>query len=48
MMSIKHVGRDVDKFAERHNLRGKDAIDRMVLTANRMEGKRFKNKELVA
>lgn len=48
MMSIKHVGRYVDKFAERHNLRGKDAIDRMVLRANRMEGKRFKNEELVA
>ena len=27
---------------------GKGAIDRMVLTANRMEGKRLKDKELVA
>lgn len=47
-MSNKHLGRYVDEFAERHNMRGKDTVDQMALVANRMEGKQLRYKELVA
>ena len=47
-MSNKHLGRYVDEFVERHNMRGKDTADQMALVANGMEGKRLKYKELVA
>ena len=45
--SNKHLGRYVDEFAERHNMRGKDTADQMALVANGMEGKQLKYKELV-
>ena len=46
--SNKHLGRYVDEFAERHNMRGKDTADQMALVANGMEGKKLRYKELVA
>lgn len=46
-MSNKHLGRYVDEFAERHNMRGKDTVDQMALVANGMEGKRLPYAELV-
>ena len=46
--SNKHLGRYVDEFAERHNMRGKDTADQMALVAHGMEGKQLRYKELVA
>ena len=47
-MSNKHLGRYVDEFAERHNMRGKDTIDQLATMAQGMEGKHLTYKELVA
>ena len=47
-MSNKHLGRYVDEFVGRHNMRGKDTIDQMATMAHGMDGKRLKYKELVA
>ncbi|MCY4515189.1 MAG: transposase [Candidatus Tectomicrobia bacterium] len=48
MMSIKHLGRYVDEFVERHNMRRKDTIDQMAVVAARMEGKSLKCDDLIA
>lgn len=47
-MSEKHLGRYVDEFAGRHNIRSKDTADQMGLVANGMVGKRLRYQELVA
>lgn len=47
-MSNKHLGRYVDEFVERHNMRGKDTVDQMADLAQGMDGRRLRYKELVA
>ena len=41
-MSNKHLGRYVDEFVGRHNMRGSDMIDQMEQVADSMEGKRLR------
>ena len=41
-MSNKHLGRYVIEFVERHNMRGKDTVEKMATVAHGMEGKQLK------
>ena len=45
-MSPKHLGRYVDEFAGRHNVREADTIDQMVAMVRSMDGKRLRYKDL--
>ncbi len=47
-MSAKHLGRYVNEFSGRHNVRNMDTIDQMAYVAEHMVGKRLKYKELTA
>ena len=47
-MSFKHLGRYVNEFAGRHNVRSLDTIDQMTALARRMIGKRLKYQDLIA
>lgn len=47
-MSRKHLGRYVDEFAGRHNLRPLDTKDQMRQIASDMDGKRLRYRDLVA
>ena len=47
-MSVKHLGRYVQEFAGRHNIRELDTVDQMEVIAAAMVGKRLKYKELVS
>ena len=46
-MSNKHLGRYVNEYVARHNMRGKDTISQMSAVANGMEGKRLRYRELI-
>jgi len=46
-MSAKHLGRYVNEFVGRHNLRERDTIEQMVCLTRLMKGKRLQYKELV-
>ena len=45
-MSPKHLGRYVDEFSGRHNIRESDTIDQMVVIVQGMDGKRLSYQEL--
>ena len=45
-MSERHLGRYVNEFSGRHNIRNMDTIDQMAYVAEHMVGKRLKYKEL--
>ena len=47
-MSEQHLGRYVNEFSGRHNIRNMDTIDQMAYVAEHMVGKRLKYKELTA
>ena len=47
-MSVKHLGRYVNEFSGRHNVRDADTLVQMGWIAQRMVGKRLKYKELTA
>ena len=47
-MSTKHLGRYVNEFTGRHNIRNLDTVDQMESLARSMAGKRLKYRELVA
>ena len=47
-MSRKHLGRYVDEFAGRHNIRSLDTIDQMTAMVQGMDGKRLRYKDLVS
>ena len=47
-ISKKHLGRYVQEFASRHNLRELDTIDQMEHLARNMDGKQLKYDELVS
>ena len=47
-MSKKHLGRYVNEFAGRHNIRPMDTINQMESMAYGMNGKRLRYKDLVA
>ena len=47
-MSAKHLGRYVNEFTGRHNIRHLDTVEQMEVIAKRMAGKRLKYSELVA
>ena len=47
-MSPKHLPRYVNELAGRHNMRGGDALQRMSIVAQGLEGKRLRFKDLVA
>jgi len=47
-MSNKHLGRYVDEFVERHNMRDKDTMDQMADLAQGMTGKRLMYADLVS
>ena len=46
-LSEKHLHRYINEFAGRHNIRSHDTIDRMVIQAQNMVGKRLSYKQLV-
>ena len=46
-MNEKHLGRHVNEFAGRHNIREKNTIDQVKFLAKSMVGKRLYYKELV-
>ena len=46
-MSAKHIGRYVNEFSGRHNLRMADTLEQMELTMRRMVGKRLRYRDLV-
>ena len=46
-VSAKHLGRYVNEFSGRHNVRDLDTVDQMGQVAGRMTGKRLSYKELV-
>ena len=47
-MSEKHLGRYVDEFSGRHNMRSQDTADQMSFVAYRMVGKMLRYKDLIA
>ena len=47
-MSVKHLGRYVEEFSGRHNVRELDTLAQMEKVAQGMAGKRLKYKELTA
>lgn len=47
-MSHKHLGRYVDEFSRRHNMRELDTIDQMSLIARLMVGRRLTYSDLIA
>ena len=47
-MSKKHLGRYVDEFAGRHNVRTSDTIDQMIAMVRGMDGKRLRYSDLIA
>ena len=47
-MSEKHLGRYVDEFSGRHNMRSQDTADQMSFVASRMVGKMLRYKDLIA
>ena len=47
-MSAKHLGRYVNEFTGRHNIRHLDTVNQMELIAKGMVGKRLRYRELVA
>ena len=47
-MSVKHLGRYVNEFAGRHNVRALDTIEQMSLLAAGMSGKRLRYQDLIA
>ena len=46
-MSANHLGRYVDEFSGRHNMRDKDTLQQMVHIAGRMENAQLRYKDLV-
>ena len=46
-MRPKHLGRYVDEFSGRHNIRNGDTIDQMGWVAKKMRGKRLRFSDLV-
>ena len=47
-LSPKHLGRYVQEFGARHNLRDEDTIDIMAAVASGMDGKRLRYRDLIA
>ena len=47
-MSRKHLHRNVNEFAGRHNIRNWDTLDQMSFLAFMMDGKRLRHKDLIA
>ena len=47
-LSIKHVQRDIDEFAARHNVRELDALNQVAHVAAGMVGRRLMYRDLVA
>ena len=47
-MSPKHLGRYVNEFAGRHNVRTADTIDQMTAMVQGMDGKRLRYRDLIA
>ena len=47
-MSPKHLGRYIEEFAGRHNVRELDTVDQMGWLVRGMRGKRLPYKELIA
>lgn len=47
-MSVKHLGRYVQEFAGRHNLRKQDTIDQIASITKNMGGKQLKCEGLVS
>ncbi len=47
-LSAKHLGRYVDEFAGRHNMREMDTLDQMAAIVSRMDGKRLRYWDLIA
>ena len=46
-ISPKHLGRYVNEFAGRHNVRNLDTVDQMAFLAKGMTGKRLRYRELI-
>ena len=46
-MSAKHLGRYVNEFSGRHNVRMADTLEQMELTMRRMVGRRLRYRDLV-
>ena len=47
-MSVKHIGRYVEEFVGRHNLRPLDTIGQMAKVVRSMDGKQLPYKKLTA
>ena len=47
-MSPKHLGRYVQEFAGRHNLRDLDTVEQMAALARGMVGQRLRYRDLVS
>lgn len=47
-MSVKHLGRHVQEFAGRHNIRELDTIDQIVNLVLNSAGKQLRYKDLVS
>ena len=47
-MSVKHLGRYVNEFSGRHNIRPLDTEAQMMATVRGMDGKRLRYEDLIA